>query len=75
MTAPFIAYHKSRIAYFKTLIKQLTHRIHRLKLASPTTNRAQYIIYHQIQARRHLLIDYISHLNYYQYYLDLLSGC
>ena len=75
MTAPLTSYHKSLITYFTTQINQLTHRIHRLKLARPTTKRAQYINYHQIQARRSLLADYINHLHYYQNYLDLLSGC
>lgn len=75
MTTPFTAYHKSRITYFKTLIKQLTHRIHHLKLARPTTKRARYINYQQIQARRNLLAHNYNCLHHHQDYLDLFSGC
>ena len=75
MTAPYISYHKSRITYFTTQLKQLTHRIHRLKLARPTTKRAQYINYHHLQARRNLLAHNYNCLHHHQDYLDLLSGC
>ena len=72
---PHIPYLKTQITNYTTLITQLTYRIARLKSVRKTTKRAQYINYHQIQARRNLLADYINCLNYYQNYLDLLSSC
>ena len=72
---PQIAYIKTQITHYQTLIRQVSFRIQRFQLARKTTKRAQYINYHQIQARRNLLADYLNHLHYYQNYLDLLSGC
>ena len=72
---PHTPYLKTQITHYQTLIKQVNHRINRLKSTKPTTKRAQYIIHQQIQARRILRHDYYNDLHYYQNYLDLLSGC
>ena len=75
MATPFIAYHKTQITHYHDLIHRTAYCIAQLKLARKTTKRAQYIQYHQIQARRHLLADYYNYLDFHQTYLDLLSGC
>lgn len=75
MAIPFISYHKTQITQYRDLIHQTAYRIARLKLARKTTPRAEYINYHQIQARRHLIADYYNCLDCHQAYLDLLSGC